>query len=171
MADDTRQPGEAAAWRAPLRSALRAVMITALTVGGALAIYLLIAQIVARGSLFLDDLRFGRPRSAHVVGFVGHHEERGMPTRIVAMNLDRRIVIWELPGGDPARVRYIEGPYLVGADEHLTPVQLLLADVDGDRALDLLVDIRRERIVYLNRDGAFRMATAEDYVRIQDYVP
>jgi hypothetical protein len=171
MADGIRQPGDTAPWRSRLRAALRAATITMLTVGGVLASYLLIAQLVARGSVVLDDLRYGRPRSAHVVGFVGHHEERGMPTRIFAMNLDRRIAIWELPGGDPARIRYIEGPYLVGADEHLTPVQVLLADVDGDRTLDLLVDIRRERIVYLNRDGAFRMATAEDYLRIQEHVP
>jgi hypothetical protein len=171
MADSMQQPGDTAPWRLRLRSAFRAVTITMLTVGGVLASYLFIAQLVARGSVLIDDLRYGRPRSAHVVGFVGHHEERGMPTRIFAMNLDRRIAIWELPGGDPARIRYIEGPYLVGADEHLTPVQVLLADVDGDRTLDLLVDIRRERIVYLNRDGAFRMATDEDYLRIQEHVP
>jgi hypothetical protein len=36
---------------------------------------------------------------------------------------------------------------------------LSLRDMDGDGQLDLLLDVRNEQIVYLNKDGAFRLPT------------
>jgi hypothetical protein len=121
-----------------------------------------ISVLTERGSVVLDDVRYGRPRTTHVAGFVGHGEAAGQPTHLTAINLNRQIVIVELPGGDAAQVRTLAGPYLFGADEHLTPVTLTLRDLDGDGAPDLLLGIRREHVVYLNRDGAFRLPTPEE---------
>jgi len=59
-------------------------------------------------------------------------------------------------------VRSLPGPYLFGADEDLTPVHLALDDVDGDGANDLLINVRNEQLVYLNKDGNFRLPSPEE---------
>ena len=64
------------------------------------------------------------------------------------------------------QVRSLPGPYLFGADEDLTPVILSLSDMDGDGQDDLLVNVRNEQIVYLNRDGGFRLPTPEEQQRL-----
>lgn len=133
---------------------------------GALAAYTLIGLLVGRVTILADDIRYGYPRTSHIEAFVGHEGASGQPTHLIAMNLNRQVVVLELPGGDPTQVRSINGPYLFGADEHLTPVTLSIADIDGDAAPDLLLDIRRERVVYLNRDGSFRLPTPEEQAKL-----
>src|SRR3712207_6566142 len=32
------------------------------------------------GTIWIDDVRYGRPRTMHVAGMVGHHETTGEPT-------------------------------------------------------------------------------------------
>ncbi|NTU84659.1 MAG: VCBS repeat-containing protein [Chloroflexales bacterium] len=131
----------------------------------ALAIYVLVGAAVRWGQVHLDDLRYGRPRTSHIEGFVGH-EASGSPTRLIGMNIARQVVLLELPGGDASQVRSLPGPYLFGADEDLTPVLLSLHDIDGDGQDDLIVSVRNERIIYLNRDGGFRLPTSEEQQRI-----
>lgn len=129
----------------------------------ALAIYILVGTAVEWGRVKLDDLRYGRPRTTHLEGYVGHGAEvGGRPTRLVGLNIDRQVVVLELPAGDATQVRSLPGPYLFGADEHLTPVILSLRDMDGDGLDDLIVDVRNEQVVYLNRDGGFRLPTPEE---------
>lgn len=134
---------------------------------GALAIYALIGALLGWITVKIDDIRYGYPRTMHVQAFVGHGEEAGQPTHLIAINLDRQVVVLELPGGDPSQVRSITGPYLFGADEHLTPVIISVQDVDDDTLPDLLLDVRRERIIYLNRDGFFRLPTPEEQARLK----
>jgi hypothetical protein len=131
-----------------------------------LAAYGLMGALVERARIAADDMRYGRPRTTHLDGFVGHGESRGSPTHLMAINLERRVVIVELPGSDPSVARVMEGPYLFGADESLTPIELLLQDVDGDGTLDLLVTVRREQVVYLNKDGVFRLPTAAEQAEL-----
>ncbi|MEM8533880.1 MAG: hypothetical protein AAGF95_23755 [Chloroflexota bacterium] len=119
------------------------------------------------GQVALDDLRYGRPRTFHLTGYVGGEEGSHTPTHFTAINIDRQVVVFELPAGDPERINVIEGPYLVGAHEDLTPVTLSLHDVDGDNFKDLLVEVRQEHIVYLQRDGAFRLPTSDEHASIQ----
>lgn len=133
----------------------------------AVAIYALIGVFVGRATVLIDDIRFGRPRTYQVEGFVNHGDAPGRPTHLMAMNINRQVTVIEIPGGDPAKTRAFTGPYLFGADEDLTPVTLDLRDVDGDGALDMLVDVRREQIVYLNRDGTFRLPTPEEQATLQ----
>jgi hypothetical protein len=120
----------------------------------------------SRVDVLLDDVRYGRPRTHHITAFVGHGEEAGRPTQLTALNLNREVVILELPGGDASKVRAISGPYLFGAEEHLTPVTLAVRDMDGDGQIDLLVNIRREQIVYLNKEGTFRLPDAAEQQRL-----
>jgi hypothetical protein len=93
---------------------------------------------------------------------VGHGEENGAQTQFIAMNLDRQVVIVEIPGGDPAKTRTYTGPYLVGAGEDLTPVTMRLSDLNGDKLLDLIVNVKSEEMVYVNRDGGFALMTPEE---------
>jgi hypothetical protein len=133
----------------------------------ALAIYVLVGAAVDWGRVKLDDIRYGRPRTTHLEGYVGHGAEvEGRPTRLIGMNVDRQVVVLELPAGDTSQVRSVPGPYLFGADEDLTPVLLSLRDMDGDGLDDLIVDVRNEQIVYLNRDGTFRLPTVEEQSRL-----
>ncbi len=128
-----------------------------------LAIYVLVGWVVNWGQVRLDDLRYGRPRTMHLSGFVGRAEEAyGQPTHFIAMNLNRQVVVLELPGSDPTQVRSWPGPYLFGAHEDLTPVIIDLADVDGDGLPDVVLNVRNEQIVYLNRDGGLRLPTPEE---------
>jgi hypothetical protein len=125
----------------------------------AIAIYVVISLFIGKAHVLIDDLRYGRPRTTQLDAFVGHEEASGQATHLMAINLNRQATVIELPGGDPAKARTITGPYLFGADEDLTPLLLSLRDMDGDGKLDLLLDVRHEQIVYLNRDGEFRMPT------------
>jgi hypothetical protein len=151
---------------AALGRQLRTVTYGATLLLVVLAVYAVVGVVQSRVNVLLDDYRYGRPRTHHVSAFVGHGEQGGQPTHLTAINLNRQVVILELPGGDPAAVRTLAGPYLFGAEEHLTPVALTVRDVDGDGQADLLLNIRREQIVYLNKDGAFRLPTAEEQAQL-----
>jgi hypothetical protein len=133
----------------------------------AAAIYVVVSLLLGKASVLVDDLRYGRPRTTQIDAFVGHEETNGQPTHLMAINLNRQVMVIELPGGDAAKARTLSGPYLFGANEELTPLHLHLQDLDGDGNLDLLLDIRQEQLVYLNRDGAFRLPTPEEQVVLQ----
>lgn len=125
----------------------------------AITIYLAVSQALGWVQVFFDDLRYGRPRTTQLAAFVGHGEASGQPTHLIAVNLSRQVMIIELPGGDPGAARTISGPYLVGANEDLTPLALNLRDYDADGHVDLVLNIRNEQIVYLNKNGMFRVPT------------
>ena len=133
----------------------------------AIAIYVVVSMLLGKASVLIDDLRYGRPRTTQINAFVGHDETNGQPTHLIAINLNRQVMVIELPGGDVAKTRTLSGPYLFGADEDLTPLRLHLQDMDGDGNPDLLLDIRQEQLVYLNRDGAFRLPTPEEQAELK----
>jgi hypothetical protein len=133
----------------------------------AAAIYVVVSLLLGKASVLVDDMRYGRPRTTQIDAFVGHEEASGQPTHLMAINLNRQVMVIELPGGDAAKARTLSGPYLFGANEELTPLQLHLQDLDGDGKPDLLLDIRQEQLVYLNRDGAFRLPTPEEQAALQ----
>jgi hypothetical protein len=126
------------------------------------AIYLLLSSVVGWGQVMLDDMRYGRPRTFHLTANIGRPEEANAPTHMIAMNLDRQVVVLEIPGGDSSRTRALPGPYLFGAGEDLTPVTMRLEDVNSDQLADLIVQVKNEEMVYINRDGSFQLITAEE---------
>lgn len=126
------------------------------------AIILMANSVIAWGQTKLDDMRYGRPRTMQLSGFVGHNEAAGVPTQFVAMNLNRRVVVFEIPGGDATQTRTLTGPYLFGANEHLTPVRLRLESVNADPNLDLVVSVKNEEIIYINEAGSFRLIKPEE---------
>jgi hypothetical protein len=134
---------------------------------------LILTPLLAWGRTKLDDVRYGRPRTMQVAAFVGHDEANGQPSHFVAMNLERRVIILEIPGGDASKTRTIVGPYLFGAGEDLTPVLLRFEDINADNRPDMLVNVKQEEMVYVNdpANNSFRLATAEELGQIQPAAP
>lgn len=121
------------------------------------ALVLVANSLIGWGRVKMDDLRYGRPRTMHLAGHVGHDDANSSPTQFVAMNLNRRVVVFEMPGGDVSKTRTLTGPYLFGADEDLTPVRLRFALVNPDQQTDLVVSVKDEEIIYINENGSFRL--------------
>ncbi|HEX6289231.1 MAG TPA: hypothetical protein VFZ66_08575 [Herpetosiphonaceae bacterium] len=126
------------------------------------AVVLVGNSVITWGRIKLDDFRYGRPRTMQLSGFVGHNESAGVPTQFVAMNLNRRVVVFEIPGGDATQTRTLTGPYLFGANEDLTPVRLNLQSVNTDADLDLVISVKNEEIIYINEGGSFRLIQPEE---------
>jgi hypothetical protein len=121
--------------------------------------YALLTPVFGWGQRKVDDLRYGYPRVTQVEGFVGHAEEAGAPTHLMALNLHGQVSIVEIPGGDAAQVRAIPGPYLVGADGRYVVPHLSLRDLTGDGRAELLLRVRDEVVVYVSDNGVFRVMT------------
>jgi hypothetical protein len=150
------------------------VRLVAMLAGGAivlLGVYVLVSMAVEWARITLDDIQYGRPRTMQVDAYVGHGEAEGMPSHFIAMNLNRRVIIMEMPGGDPTKATAIVGPYLFGQGEDLTPVQLDVHDVNADSKPDLVVSVKSEQLIYLNDGAAFRLITPEERAALQKALP
>src|SRR3954452_20519411 len=107
----------------PRGSALHRIQILAYGVTlllAAAAIYVIVSLVLGKASVLVDDLRYGRPRTTQLDAFVGHEETNGQPTHLMAINLNRQVMVIELPGGEAAKARTLSGPYLFGVNEELT---------------------------------------------------
>jgi hypothetical protein len=124
--------------------------------------FLVLHLLIGRSQTWIDDLRYGRPRTMQLSAYVGHNEQAGQPTHFVAMNLNRRVIVVELPGGDSAKARTLQGPYLFGANEDLTPVTLRVNDLNGDQKGDLVIAVKNEEIVYINTGDTFRLINDDE---------
>jgi hypothetical protein len=160
-------PPKAAGAAARLPNTLLYALALLLTI---VLVNLILSPVLNWGRTKLDDLRYGRPRTVQTTAFVGHDETNGLPSHFVAMNLERRVVILEIPGGDAAKTRTIVGPYLFGAGEDLTPVLLRFEDVNADKRPDMLVNVKQEEMVYINdaAENSFRIITADELGRLQN---
>ena len=129
--------------------------------------YALLTPVFGWGQRRLDDLRYGYPRSTQVEGFVGHAEQGGAPTHLIALNLHGQVSVLEIPGGDTTQVRPLTGPYLVGADGRYVVPHLSLRDLTGDGQVELLLQVRDEVVVYVNDAGAFRLMAPEERAQLE----
>lgn len=127
-----------------------------------MATYLIIGTLLGWGQVWFDDFWYGRPRTMHLTGFVGHDEANGQPSHFVGLNLNRQVVVLQFPGGNVDEVRTLHGPYLFGKGEDLTPVHIALEHMDQDTNVDLVVTVRNEQIIYLNKNGEFRLPTGRE---------
>jgi hypothetical protein len=133
----------------------------------ALASYILLSAAIQWVQVKMDDLQYGRPRTVQMDAYVGQNEADGVPSHFIAINLNRRVTIMEMQGGDPSKVNTIIGPYLFGEGEDLTPVQIASRDLNGDNNADLIVSVKSEQLLYLNDGNSFRLATPEERTTIQ----
>jgi hypothetical protein len=106
----------------------------------------------------LDDWHYGRPRTFQTDAVVGHNDSPTNPSHFVAINLNRHILIIELPGGDASKAKIYVGPILIGQGQELTPVTLTFKDVNGDGLLDMVINVQDSHFVFINEKGGFRPA-------------
>lgn len=105
-----------------------------------------------------DDWHYGRPRTFQTDAVVGHNDSLSNPSHFIAVNLNRHVVIIELPGGDATKARIFNGPILVGPGQDLAPVTLSFQDVNGDGLLDMIVNVQDAHFMFLNAKGTFQPA-------------
>jgi hypothetical protein len=148
---------------------LRLASLAVAGVAGLLALYVVLTALFGFARTKLDDMQYGRPRTTHLDAYVGHAgEQAGAPSHFIAMNLDRRVVLIELPGGDTQNATTITGPYLFGDGQDLTPIKLASEDVNGDGQADLLVTVQNEQLVYINdkAKNSFHLMTPEERAKL-----
>ncbi len=106
-------------------------------------------------SVYQDDVQYGRPRTAQYDVVVGHNDSAQHKTHIIALNLNARVVIIEIPGGDSSKAKIYPGPQIFGPNADLDPITLRFLDVDGDGKVDMLVNVQGTQMIFLNQNGQF----------------
>ena len=113
-----------------------------------------------------DDWHYGRPRTFQVNAVVGHNDSPDNPSHFIAVNLNRHIMIFEVPGGDESKTKIYYGPTLLGDGQDLTPVTLTFKDVNGDGKLDMIVNVQDTHFVFINENGSFRPARSGENIHL-----
>ena len=136
-------------WRHDKRFPLIAVIVGMLFMA---ALFLMMNTLSSWWQIHQDDVTYGRPRTFQVDAVVGHNDSVSNPSHFIFINLNRHVVIIELPGGDTTHARIYNGPTLFGNGQDLTPVTAVFKDVNGDGKIDMIVLIQDQRLVFIN-DG------------------
>ena len=88
-----------------------------------------------------DDWLYGKdPRTFQINAVVGHNDSSTSPSHFIGLNLNGKIMVIELPGGDSSKAR----SYLVTTiqnNEGNPPVKISFQDINGDGKVDMLVTI------------------------------
>ena len=150
-------------WRHSKRFPLIAVIV------GMLVMAALVVALSAIGSwwqVHQDDVIYGRPRTFQIEAVVGHNDSPSNPSHFIFVNLNRHVVIIEMPGGDSAHARIYNGPTLFGDGQDLTPVTAEFRDVNGDGKPDMIVHIQDQRLVFINDGTQFRPLQPGEHVNL-----
>ncbi|HVB25094.1 MAG TPA: hypothetical protein VNG51_24370 [Ktedonobacteraceae bacterium] len=102
-----------------------------------------------------DNWHYGTPRTYQTDQVVGHHDSSTNPSHFIALNLNGKVEVIEVQGGDPAHSIIYPGPTLLGQDANLAPVTLTFTDTTGNGRLDMEVHVLGETIIYLNNGTKF----------------
>jgi len=133
------------------------IMLALVVVGNAVSTWWTIHQ---------GDATYGRPRTFQIDAVVGHNDSTENPSHFEAINLNRHIIVIELPGGDSSKARIYNITTLFGNGQDLTPVTLSFKDVNGDGLLDMEVHIQGQTIVFINENGQFRPLKPTEHVHL-----
>lgn len=110
---------------------------------------------------------YGYPRTYQCDAVVGHnHDSAANPSHFLAVNLNGKVEVIELPAGDGSHAKIYLGPSLIGPDADLAPVTLSFADVTGDGEVDMLIHVQGSTFVFVNIGSEFRPATPADHVSV-----
>ncbi len=156
-------PSLSQGWRHSKRFPLIAVIV------GMLVMAALVVALSAIGSwwqVHQDDVMYGRPRTFQIEAVVGHNDSPSNPSHFIFVNLNRHVVIIEMPGGDSAHARIYNGPTLFGDGQDLTPVTAEFRDVNGDGKPDMIVHIQDQRLVFINDGTQFRPLQPGEHVNL-----
>jgi hypothetical protein len=113
-----------------------------------------------------NDSAYGMPRTYQTDAIVGHNDSSTNKTHFIAVNLNRHIIIIELPGGDSSKAKIYSVITLYGDGQDLTPVTLSFKDVNGDGLLDMEIHIQDQTIVLINENGGFRSLKQGEHVTL-----
>lgn len=102
-----------------------------------------------------NDATYGYPRTFQMNAVVGHGDSPAHPSHFIAVNLNRRILVIEIPGGNISKSIIYAAGELVGNGQDLTPVTLTFQDVNGDRRPDMLVHVSDQPMIFLNNGSRF----------------
>ena len=119
-------------------------------------LWVMLSILSAWGKTQLDDWHYGRPRTFQIDAVVGHGDSPGNPSHFTAINLNRHVVVIELPGGDTGKARIYNVTTLFGDGQDLTPVTLTFTDVKGDGKPDMVIHIQDQRIIFHNDGTQFK---------------
>lgn len=133
-------------------------------------LWTLLTGVIHWTNVTLDDLRYGRPRTAQYDVVLGHNDSVTNPSHLIAINLHRRIEVIEFPGGDPSRAHIYMGPQLYGVDDDLTPATLSFVDVNGDHKLDMVINVQGSHFIFINDKGTFRQPLPSERRQIDQFL-
>lgn len=131
-----------------------------------LALWTGFSQVGIWWQIHRDDSTYGRPRTFQIDAVVGHGDSASNPSHFIAINLNRHVVIIELPGGESAKAKIYTVTTLLGDGQDLTPVTLRFKDVNGDGLLDMEIHIQDQTIALLNDQGGFRPAKQGETIHV-----
>jgi len=113
-----------------------------------------------------NDSTYGNPRTFQTDTVVGHNDSSSTPSHFLAINLNRHVVVIELPGGDSTKAKIYTVTTLYGDGQDLTPVTLSFKDVNGDGVLDMEIHIQDQTLALINDKGVFRPTKSGEHVNL-----
>jgi hypothetical protein len=130
-------------------------------VTGMLAMTALVIGLNSLGSWWQhvqDGWTYGYPRTFQTDAVVGHnHDSSSHPSHFVAINLRGQVEVFELPAGDPTKVRVFLGPTISGAGADQVVITISFADIDHDGTPDLILHYGDNEEVLYNKGGTFQL--------------
>ena len=117
-----------------------------------------------------DDMQYGRPRTFQFDAVVGHNDSPANPTHFILINLNRHILIIELPGGDATHAHVYLGPQLYSPNSELVPVTLQFVDVNGDHKPDMLITFQGTHAVFINDGQQFRPVLPDERSQVEQFL-
>src|SRR5260221_5844053 len=111
-----------------------------------------------------DDWTYGMPRTYQTDAVVGHnHDSSSHPSHFLAVNLKGRIEVFELPAGDPTKVRVFFGPTIAGNGADQVVVTISFTDSDHDGTPDMILHYGGSAEVLYNKGGTFLLPGDKSY--------
>jgi len=105
-----------------------------------------------------DDWTYGYPRTYQTDAVVGHnHDSSSHPSHFVAVNLRGQVEVFELPAGDPTKVRVFLGPMISGNGADQVIVTVSFTDLDHDGTPDMVIHYGESAEVFYNKGGTFQV--------------
>jgi hypothetical protein len=100
---------------------------------------------------------FNQPIITEAFYVVGHnHDSASRPSYFEFINLQGRVLIIELPAGDPAKAMVYTGPQILGESAYTQQVTGEFRDLNGDGRVDLIVTVGgQQQMILLNTGTKF----------------
>ena len=121
-----------------------------------------ISSIGSWWTMHQQDVTYGRPRTFQIDAVVGHNDSPANPSHFIFLNLNRHVIIIEIPGGDTSKARIYNGPTLFGDGQELTPVTGSFQNVCGGSLPDMVLLIQDQTTIYSNDGTQLVPATPKD---------